>query len=157
MIGSLFVEASPVVQFPIGLLGGILATLVMDRVMAVVPEGTTPPFIAAGVLTECHPDESPERLAAVVHNLAGAGTGLLFVWLSLAIEALAGGPSILTVAGTTVVLYLLMVGFFAAVPLPRANGVGRSRRGTILRAWAIAAAAYLVVLVPVVTLLTAVV
>lgn len=157
MIGSLSVDASPVVRFPIGLLGGILATLAMDRVMGAVPEGTTPPSIAAGVLTERRPDEAPERLASVVHYFAGAGTGLLYVWLSLAAEALAGGPSFVTVAGTTAVLYLLMVGFFAVVPLPLAKGVGRSRRGTILRAWAIAAAGYLAVLVPVVTVLTAVV
>jgi hypothetical protein len=47
-----------------------------------------------------------------------------------------------------------MVAFFLVVPLPRAVGLDDTRRSTTGRAWAIAAAGYLVVLVPVVTALT---
>jgi hypothetical protein len=143
---------APVVRFPIGLVGGILATLGMDLIMNQLPEGETPPAVAAGVLTKTHPDLSPDRLGTVAHYLAGTATGLLFVWLSLAVESLAGEPSLLTAAGTGLVLYVLMVGFFLVVPLPRVPELSADRRRTTGRDWAIMAAGYLLVLVPVVTL-----
>lgn len=154
MFGSLGIDVAPVLRFPIGLLGGVFATLVMDRVMAVRPEGETSPSVAASVLTERRVDAAPDRLAATAHYLAGVGTGLLFVWFSLVAEAALGGPSLVAVAVTTVVLYVLMVGFFAVVPLPRARGLSRTRRRAVLRDWAIAAAGYLLVLVPFVTLVS---
>jgi hypothetical protein len=152
MVTETVAVPDPVVRFPIGLVGGVLATLGMDLVMARLPEGTTPPSVAAGVLTETHPDDAADRLGTVAHYLAGMGTGLLFVWLSLAAEALLGGPSLVTAAATGVVLFVLMVGFFVVVPLPRAPGLSVERRRTTGRDWAISAAGYLLVLVPVVTL-----
>lgn len=137
-----------VVRFPVGLVAGAVAVLVMDRMMARVPEGTTPPYVAASVLTRRTVEEAPARLASVAHYLAGLGTGLLLVYLSLVAEWLAGGSSAVTVSATTLVLYLLMVGFFVAVPLPRATGLDGSRRSAVARAWAIDAAGYLGVLVP---------
>ena len=157
MLPSLEISVAPVVRFPIGLIGGVLATLWMDQLMAQIKEGRTPPYVAASVLTEQRVGTASDRLAAVVHYFAGAGTGLLFVWLSLAAETAVGGASATTAAGTAVFLYALMVGFFAAVPLPRATGLDRPRRKTVLRAWAIAALAYLLVLVPIVTGLSVVV
>jgi len=148
---SVSATPAPVLRFPIGLAGGVLATLWMDFVMARLPEGTTPPRVAAGVLTETHPDEAPVRVASAAHYLAGAGTGLLFVWLSLAVEFAAGEASVLTVLVTTAVLFVLMVGFFVVVPLPRAPGLSDSRRRGTARDWGISAAGYLLVLVPVVT------
>jgi len=152
MIAEPIAVPQPVLRFPIGLVGGVLATLGMDLVMARLPEGTTPPSVAAGVLTETHPDDAAERLGTVAHYLAGMGTGLLFVWLSLATEFVAGGPSLATAAVTGLVLYVLMVGFFVTVPLPRAPGLSAGRRRTTGRDWALAAAGYLLVLVPVVAL-----
>lgn len=152
MVTETVAVPDPVFRFPIGLVGGILATLGMDLIMSGLPEGSTPPRVAAGVLTKTHPDRAPDRLAAVAHYFAGVGTGLLFVWLSLATEALAGGPSAATAAGTGLVLYGLMVGFFVLVPLPRVPGLSSGRRKTTGRDWAIMAAGYLLVLVPVVTL-----
>lgn len=143
---------APVLRFPIGLVGGMLATLGMDLIMRALPEGTTPPAVAAGVLTDTHPDRAPERLATAAHYLAGAGTGLLFVWLSLATEAFAGGPTLLTAISTGALLYVLMVGFFLVVPLPRAPGLSADRRRTTGRDWAVMAAGYLLVLLPAVTL-----
>lgn len=141
----------PVIRFPIGLFGGVLATLAMDFLMKRLPEGTTPPNVAAGVLTGCHPDDAPDRLATVAHYLAGVGTGLLFVYFSLVTETIAGGPSLVTVLATGVVLYVLMVAFFVLVPLPRAPGLFGDRRRVTGRDWAIEAAVYLLVLVPAVT------
>ncbi|MXR52401.1 hypothetical protein GRX03_12400 [Halovenus sp. WSH3] len=152
MVTETVATPAPVVRFPIGLVGGVLATLGMDLLMGRLPEGATPPSVAAGVLTETHPDRAPGRLATVAHYLAGAGTGLLFVWLSLATEAVAGTASLLTAAATGVVLYVLMVGFFVLVPLPRAPGLSSDRRKTTARDWALSAAGYLLVLVPAVTL-----
>ena len=139
---------SPVVRFPIGLAAAGIAVLGMNRLMAHTTEGTTPPSVAASVLTGRPVDAAPSRLASVVHYLAGLGTGLLFVYFLLVAEQLTGALSATTVAGTTVVLYVLMVGFFIFIPLPRATGLDDTRRSQTGLAWAIAAAGYLLVLVP---------
>ncbi len=137
-----------VLRFPLGVLAGVVATLAMDAAMARLPEGATPPTVAAGVLTETHPDAAPGRLAAAVHYLAGGLTGPLFVWLLLAGEALLGvGP--LATALSALLLIVLMIGFFVLVVLPRA-GLQRGRRRTVARDWAVSAAVYCAVLVPLV-------
>jgi hypothetical protein len=145
---------SPVVRFPIGLVAAVIAVFGMDQLMARLTEGTTPPSVAASVLTGRPVDTASPRLASVVHYLAGLGTGLLFVYARLVAEKLTGGLSAVTLAGTTIVLYVLMVGFFVLVPLPRATGLDASRRAQTKVAWAIAAAGYLLVLVPVTVGLT---
>ncbi|MFC6872374.1 hypothetical protein [Halobellus marinus] len=142
-------SAPSVVRFPIGLSAAIVSVLVMDEIMKRVPEGTTPPYVAASVLTRTTVDRAPARLAAVAHYLAGLGTGLLFTYFLLGAEWFFGGSSLLSVVSVTVLLYVLMVAFFVAVPLPRASGVDASRRTAISRGWALAAAGYLLVLVPV--------
>lgn len=134
-------------RFVAGVLAGVVATLAMDLVMARLPEGATPPSIAAGVLTGTPPDDAPDRLASVVHYLAGFLTGPLFVWLLFAGEGVIGERSAAVTVGAAVVLYALMVGFFALVVLPRSLVAGE-RVGAIRRDWAVSAAAYLVVLVP---------
>lgn len=134
-------------RFVIGVAGGVLATLAMDLVMARLPEGETPPFVASGVLTDSAPQHAPERLASVVHYIAGWLTGPLFVWVLLTSEGLLGGPSILATLLAATVLYGLMVGFFVFVVLPRSR-LPSVRMADIRRDWAISAAVYLVVLVP---------
>ena len=135
--------------FLVGLIGGVVATLAMDFVMARIDEGATPPKIASGVLTESHPDVAPRRLASVVHYVAGALTGPLFVWLTLVSTGVLG-TGVVAVVLAAVVCYPLMVGFFALVVLPRAKGMSRQRLQSIRRAWSVEAAVYLVVLAPVV-------
>jgi uncharacterized membrane protein YdcZ (DUF606 family) len=144
------VSTAVVLQFPVGVAAAIIATLVMDVVMDRLPEGDTSPFVAAGVLTDRPPGAAPARLAAVVHYLAGGLTGPLFIWLSLTAAALFGSsPAV--VAVTTALLYALMVGFFVVVVLPRSR-VDAARVPAIRRDWAVSAAAYLIVLVPLATL-----
>lgn len=150
MVVSGLPSVSVVLSFPIGLAASLPALLIMDRVMASLPEGRSPPAVAAGVLTETTIDDAPARLAAVAHYLAGMGTGLLFVYLSFVAETVLGGPSIQSIVAATVSLYVLMVAFFILVPLPRVPGVSNARRRVIGRDWAVAAAAYMAVLVPVV-------
>ena len=143
-----------VFRFPLGLGGAVIAVGMMDQLMARTTEGTTPPFVAASVLTGQSVDTAAPRLASVVHYLAGVGTGLLFVYVSMVVEWVVGGSTPSTVVGATMLLYVLMVGFFVVIPLPRAVGVDAGRRKRIGRAWAIAAAGYLLVLVPATTGLT---
>jgi len=142
----LVTELAVSLRFVAGVAAGLLATLAMDFVMARLPEGETPPLVASGVLTETSPVRAPQRVGTVVHYLAGGLTGPLFVWLSFSAEAALGtGPLATLAAG--VVLYALMVGFFAVVVLPRSSLPGQ-RLGTIGRDWALSAAAYCLVLVP---------
>jgi len=144
-IGSLAVAL-----FPLGALAGAVATLAMNRVMDRLSEGWTPPAVASGVLTETHPDDAPERLATVVHYVAGLLTGPLYVWLLLASATALGDLSIGAVAVAAVVLLVLMVAFFAVVVLPRASGLPAQRLGPVRRDWTLSAVGYLLVLVPIV-------
>ncbi|WP_435075231.1 hypothetical protein [Halorubrum sp. HHNYT27] len=123
---------------------GLLATLAMDLVMPRLPEGTTAPKVAAGVLTDTPVDEAPERLATWVHYVAGGGSGLLFVGLVSAVQTVIGGSLVVALGVASPVMLALMVGFFALVPLPRAQGLPRQRLSTIRRDWALAAATYVV-------------
>lgn len=146
---SLVTTLTVPLQFVVGVVAALVATLVMDVVMARLPEGETPPFVASGVLTDSRPGAAPERLASVVHYVAGWLTGPLFVWFLLAGQGLVGGPSLVATALAAGVLYVLMVGFFVGVVLPRSQ-VAAQRVGAIRRDWALSAAAYLAVLVPLV-------
>jgi hypothetical protein len=124
---------------------GLVATLAMDRAMARLPEGTTAPKVAAGVLTDTDVDDAPARLATWVHYVAGGGSGLLFVGLVAAAGRLLGLGPLPAVAVAAVALLALMVGFFALVPLPRASGLPRQRLGRVRRDWAVSAATYVAV------------
>ncbi len=137
---------APVFRFPLGLLAGILATFAMDVVMARIDEGETPPTVASGVLTSTHPDRAPERLASVVHYLAGLLTGPLFVYVLYATEFVLG-RSFLTTAVAAAVLFVVMVGFFTVVVLPRPDGLSADRRKRVASAWSYVALSYVVVLV----------
>ena len=150
---SLLASLAVPLEFLIGVGAAVVATFGMDLVMARLPEGGTPPFVASGVLTDRTPADAPERLATVVHYLAGGLTGPLFVWFTFVTAAVVEG-AIATAVVSGVVLYVLMVGFFAVVVLPRSL-VSAARVGAIRRDWAVSAAAYLLVLVPVVTVVTA--
>lgn len=147
VLAQVAVPISVPLLFLVGIVAGVVATLAMDRVMDRVDEGWTPPRVAAGVLTDTHPDESPERLSSVVHYVAGTLSGALFVWLLFAAGNVVGPGTLATVLAG-VVMYPLMVGFFALVVLPRSAGLPRQRLRRIRRAWAIEAAVYLLVLVP---------
>ncbi|MFO8115534.1 MAG: hypothetical protein R6U01_09295 [Halorubrum sp.] len=128
----------------LGPIVGLLATLAMDRVMPRLPEGTTAPRVAAGVLTDTPVDRAPERLATWVHYVAGGGSGVLFVGLVSAVQLGLGVGGAVAVAVASPVMLALMVGFFALVPLPRARGLPRQRLATIRRDWALSAATYVV-------------
>ena len=123
---------------------GLIATLAMDPVMARLPEGTTAPNVAVSVLTDTPVDDAPERLATWVHYVAGAGSGFLFVGLIAAVGTLTRTGTGVTLVIASLVMIVLMVGFFVLVPLPRATGLARQRLSQIRRDWAISAAVYVV-------------
>ncbi|MBB6645515.1 hypothetical protein [Halobellus ruber] len=135
--------------FALGVGAGAVATLAMDVVMARIDEGTTPPQVASGVLTNTDPDRAPGGVASAVHYVAGVLTGPLFVWLYLVASRVVGVGLPAVVAAATV-CYPLMVGFFAVVVLPRSRGLPRQRLSAIRRAWSVEAAVYLLVLAPLV-------
>jgi len=137
------------IRILVGVVAGVVATFGMDVAMARLPEGGTPPFVAAGVLTEQSPETAPARLASAAHYLAGGATGPLYVTMLFIAEGLLGGPSPAVYLLTAAVLSVLMVGFFVGVVLPR-PGFARQRVRQIARDWAVSAIAYLLVLVPVV-------
>ncbi|ESS05517.1 MAG: hypothetical protein A07HB70_01993 [uncultured archaeon A07HB70] len=135
----------PPLRIVLGVLAGVVATLAMGVAMARLPEGETPPAVAAAVLTERRVGEGPARLAAVVHHAAGWLTGGLFVTLLLFAEAALGRSSVAYLA-TTALLLVLMVGFFAGVVLPRV-ALARQRLRTVVRDWTVSATVYLTALV----------
>lgn len=133
-----------------GLVAGVLATLAMDVVMKRLPEGSTPPKVAASVLAGTDVDAAPERLASVVHYVAGAGSGVLTAAMLAGAVAIGGGFGAVPVAvGVAAVMFACMVGFFAFVPLPRTTGLARQRLRRVRRDWAVCAAVYLAVAIPV--------
>ncbi len=136
---------APPLRIVLGVLAAVVATLAMDVAMARLPEGETPPAVAAAVLTDRRVGEGPARLAAVVHHAAGWLTGGLFVTLLLFAEA-ALGRSPAAYLATTALLLVLMIGFFAGVVLPRV-ALARQRVRTVVRDWTVSATVYLTALV----------
>ncbi|GAB7090955.1 hypothetical protein JCM18237_12260 [Halorubrum luteum] len=144
-------EFSLVAGLLLGPAVGFAATLAMDVVMTQLPEGETPPRVAAGVLTDTPVASAPERLATVVHYVAGAGSGLLLLWLLAAFDSVTGAlgegavATAVTVGLAGSVMLVLMIGFFAIVPLPRARGLRRQRLSRIRTDWSIMATTYVIV------------
>lgn len=145
----------PAVFLPLGIIAGSVATLGMDAVMARLPEGATPPRVAASVLTSTAVEDAPERLATFVHYFAGAGTGALYLWLLLVAETVVGVSPLVTVAVSAAFLYVSMVAFFAFVPLPLSDGLSEKRRRRTVRDWTVCAAVYVVVVAPATLVLSA--
>lgn len=133
-------------RFVVGLVAAGVATLVMDLVMPRFTDGELPPLVAAGLLTSRRPTDAPSGVADAVHYTAGLLTGPLFVWLTLLFEGLLRGSTLIATLLATLLLYALMVGFFLIVVLPRSR-VADLRVPRIRRAWAMSAAAYVLVLV----------
>ncbi len=122
---------------------GLLATVAMNVPMGRLPEGSTAPTVAAGVLTDTHPDNAPDRVATLVHYVAGTATGVLFLSLVVLLDRVV--PSTLAQPLAGGVLFGVMVAFFILVPLPRAGQFSRYRLNLIKRDWAVSAAVYVLI------------
>jgi hypothetical protein len=153
----------------VGAFAGLLATILMNVPMQRLPEGSTPPFVAAGALTGEELSEVSEGLASLVHYAAGTLGGVGFVLAAEGIErvvtARGGAPGFdLVLSGTGIrlvphfiaaaitfsVLFLL----FSYVVLPLFGKGAGDRAPQVRNDWAISAAVYTAALTIVLPVLT---
>ena len=142
----------------VGGVAGVVAAVVMDWPMSRQPEGFTPAYIAAGVLTRRRPENVRFRTAMVAHHLAGGLAGLLYALVALGVDR--GLPGIGPIVGVTLAAHLvgvvavvgLIYAFFAHLVLPRAGGRPYEEQATAVRGqWLRSALVYglsVLVLVP---------
>jgi hypothetical protein len=133
----------------VGATAGLLATLVMDVPMrALLTEGMTPPFVAAGALTGSDTADASRRVALAVHYGSGTAAGLTFTALTLLAATLgAPGPAVagvpvLALAVAALVQLPVMVAFFSYFVLPRYGTVAPGRVPRVRREWLVSAAVY---------------
>ncbi|MDZ7747174.1 MAG: hypothetical protein U5K28_12015 [Halobacteriales archaeon] len=121
--------------YVLGAVAGLLAALVSNVPMHRLPEGSTAPFVAAGLLTDSDPDAVDPTLASGVHYAAGILAGVFYTAVEYGIEAVAPPPR-LYVGGTQLpllthllallVTFAFLVGFFSYVVLPRFDALAPS-------------------------------
>lgn len=133
----------------VGAVAGLLATLAMDVPMrALLAEGMTPPFVAAGALTGSDTADAPRRVALAVHYGSGTGAGLIFTALTVLVATVgAPGPSVagvpvLALAVAALLQLPVMVAFFSYFVLPRYGTVAPARIPQVRRDWLASAAVY---------------
>jgi hypothetical protein len=165
-------DAAPALGVRVGLgaLAGLLATVLMNLPMQRLPEGSTPPFVAAGALTGETLSEVASGVASLVHYAAGTLAGVGFVLFAEGIETLirqqGGAPGFdLVLAGTGLLLvphliaaaatFSVLFVFFAYVVLPLVGKDARSRGRRVRNDWAISATVYTVALTVLLPILTA--
>ena len=141
---------------------GVVAALVMDWPMSRQPEGFTPAFIAAGVLTRTPARDVRFRTAMIAHHLAGGLAGLLYALVALGVDRVSHGlsPAIGVALHAHLLGVVVVVGFiyafFAHLVLPRAGGRPYEEQATAVRGqWLRSAVVYgltVLALVPAVVL-----
>lgn len=130
---------APPLFLAIGIAAGVVAALVMDWPMSRQPEGFTPAYIAAGVLTRTPPTDVRFRTAMFVHHLAGGLAGLLYGLVALGVDRLT--PTLPPTVGVGLPAHLVGVivvvgfiyAFFAHLVLPRAGGRPYEEQATAVR------------------------
>ena len=160
LTGGLSPGTVPVPWFlAIAIIVGVIAALVMDWPMSRQPEGFTPAYIAAGVLTRTPARDVQFRTAMIAHHLAGGLAGLLYALVALGVDRVApGSPAIGVALGAHLIGVIAVVGFiyafFAHLVLPRAGGRPYEEQATAVRGqWLRSALVYgatLLFLVPIV-------
>ncbi|MFB6125811.1 MAG: hypothetical protein ABEJ79_00720 [Halolamina sp.] len=126
-----------------GAVAGLLAAAVMDVPMSRQPEGFTPAYITAAVVTRTAPSAVSFERAMVVHHVTGLLAGVLYGLVAFAAEALLTrvGVAVAVDGAAAVVAHVVgVVGvvafvyvFFAHLVLPRAGGVVYEERATAVR------------------------
>ena len=138
----------------IGAVAGLLATVIMNIPMQRRPEGSTPPFVAAGALTGQSLDEVDPKLASGIHYSAGILGGVLFSLLAIGFESVLPFTAALAGVGlrlvphflATLLTYGFLVGFFAYLVLPRFGKAATERADQVRADWVISASVYIVAL-----------
>ena len=136
--------------YVLGAVAGLVAAVVSNVPMHRLPEGSTAPFVATGLLTGSEPTDVDPTLASGVHYAAGVLAGVFYTAVEYGIEAVAPSPR-LYIAGTRLpltvhllallVTFAFLVGFFSYIVLPRFDAL-RDRYERIRRAWLVVATAY---------------
>jgi len=163
LMGGLLPGAVPEPLFlAVGVVAGVVAALVMDWPMSRQPEGFTPAYIAAGVLTRSPPADVRFRTAMIAHHLAGGLAGLLYALVALGVDRVSHGlsPAIGVALHAHLLGVVVVVGFiyafFAHLVLPRAGGRPYEEQATAVRGqWLRSAVVYgltVLALVPAVVL-----
>ena len=140
LMGGLLPGAVPEPLFlAVGVVAGVVAALVMDWPMSRQPEGFTPAYIAAGVLTRSPPADVRFRTAMIAHHLAGGLAGLLYGLVAIGVDR--AMPTLGAAFGVSLPAHLLGVvvvvgfiyAFFAHLVLPRAGGRPYEEQATAVR------------------------
>lgn len=147
----------------LGAVAGLLATVVMNIPMQRRPEGSTPPFVAAGALTGEALDDVDPKLASGVHYSAGVLGGVLFTLLAIGFESTLPFTAALTGVGlrlvplflATFLTYGFLVAFFAYLVLPTFGKAATARAEQVRTDWVVSAGVYAVALAVWVVLLVA--
>lgn len=147
----------------VGAVAGLLATIIMNIPMQRRPEGSTPPFVAAGALTGQPLDEVDPTLASGIHYSTGVLGGVLFTLLALGFEAILPFTAALAGVGlrlvphllATLVTYGFLVAFFGYVVFPLFGQAALERVDQVRADWVISAGVYVVALAVWVVLLVA--
>ncbi|MFC7234378.1 hypothetical protein [Halosegnis marinus] len=147
----------------VGAVAGLVATVAMNVPMHRLPEGSTPPFVAAGALTGEGPADVDPVLASGTHYAAGVLGGGFYTVVSLVAEGLYAPDLYIVRAGQPLVAHVLavlatfafLVAFFAYLVLPRFGGPVYERARLVRRDWTVSAAVYALALAVVVPLLLA--
>jgi len=158
-------DFSPSGRVAVGAVAGLLAATVMNVPMHRLPEGSAPPFVAAGALTGEGPTDVDPVLASGTHYAAGVLAGIGHTLLALALEGAYPFTARLVSTGLLLVPHLLavlatyavLVVVFAYLALPLFGGPVRERGGLVRRDWVLSAAVYALALAVVVPALLAVV
>lgn len=153
-------DFSPAGRVAVSAVAGLLAATVMNVPIHRLPEGSAPPFVAAGALTGEGPTDVNPVLASGTHYAAGVLVGMAHTLLALGIEG--AYPFTTQVMSTGLLLvphllaglvtYAVLVVVFAYLVLPVFGGSVRERARLVRRDWVLTAGAYtlgLTVLLPV--------
>lgn len=159
-VTTLLVSPAAIASVAIGLFSGVIAAIVMDWPMSRQPEGFTPAYIAAGIVTRQPQTNVSFPVAMAVHHIAGGLGGVLYAVL-VALFSFVVPPA--TAVGVNLLAHLLAVtvvvgfiyGFFAHFVLPHRGGRSYEEQATAIRGqWlrsALVFGATLFVTVPLVT------
>ncbi len=126
-------------RLAVGAGAGLAAAVVMDWPMSRQPEGFTPAYIAASVLSRSDPAATSFSAAAFAHHGAGVFAGLLYAIVGWTLGLVF--PQAFVVGGINVLTHVFAVAFvvgfiylfFSRLVLPRAGGRIYEEQATAVR------------------------
>lgn len=126
---------------------GLIATMVMDFVMDRLPEGRTPPAVAAAAVRGERPEDAGRGAVALSHYGSGTVAGVVYLGIFILLSMIVPDSttmSLLALAGAGTIMFGLMIGVFFLGPLSHVGGLTAQRVGDIKRSWMISAGVYVI-------------